>query len=246
MDDALKKEAPVKPKRVARKTVGPSVGAQVAGAAETPPVKRLRGRKPDPNGREKLLKAAATAFMERGYSGTSIDDIAHLMGVTKGYVYHYYTSKSEIYFGVQDGAMQRIDGVVRPVYESDLPSMEKLQRMAYEHALAMMTDFPSTKVAVQGLERGLMKSEGVQVHRDMRRIIRLRDEYEKMFTSLIVRGIEDGSFRDEKVSLLAKGALGSLNWMTLWFDPSRTTSTAQMKDIAERLSFFVLQGIRRQ
>ena len=38
------------------------------------------GRKPDPFGRDKLLDAAALAFMERGYTGTSIDDVADLLG----------------------------------------------------------------------------------------------------------------------------------------------------------------------
>lgn len=245
MDGTSKKQAPKRSTRAGLgRGVSPTVMIQVD-AAGTVPVKRPRGRQPEPNGREKLLKAAASAFMERGYSGTSMDDIANLMGATKGYVYHHYTSKSALYFGVHDWAMQRIDGLVRPVYESQLPCTEKLQRMAYEHVLTVLTDFPSAKVAVQGLERGLMKGEGVQVHRDLRRVIRMRDEYEKMFTSLIARGIEDGSFRDEKVSLLAKGVLGALNWTTLWFDPSRTTTLAQMKEMAERLAFFVVQGIRR-
>jgi AcrR family transcriptional regulator len=214
-------------------------------AADAAPVKAKRGRKADPNSRDKLLHAAGVAFMERGFSGTSIDDIANVLGVTKGYVYHHYTSKSELYFGVQEAAMLRIDASVRPVFDSEVQTLPKMERMAFEHALFIMNNFPAAKVGLQGLERSLMKAAGIQARRDLRRAIRMRDDYEGMFRTVIANGIAEGVFVDESVGLLTKGALGSLNWLTLWFDSSRSTTQAQMKDMAQRLAAYAVRGLRR-
>lgn len=203
------------------------------------------GRKPDPFGRDKLLDAAALAFMERGYSGTSIDDVTDLLGATKGFFYHHFSSKSELYFGVMESAMRHIDVAVRAVFEQNLKPDLKLERMAEQHALVAMKNFPSSKVGVQGLEKNLLKTAGVSERRNLRRIIRMRDEYESMFSSTIEKGIKAKVFRDEPVGLMARGVLGALNWITMWFDPTRTTTAAQKKAMAEKLAAFVTAGLRK-
>ena len=48
--------------------------------------------------RQAILDAAALCFMERGFNATSIDDIARRLSATKGMVYHYFSSKAELFF----------------------------------------------------------------------------------------------------------------------------------------------------
>lgn len=210
----------------------------------TPEIIVRRGRKPDPNARDKLLKAAAVAFMERGYSGASIDDVANSMGVTKGFVYHQYESKSELYFAVQEAAIQQIDAVVRPKFESGASPDRKLEHMALAHVRAVLANFPAAKVGVQGLERSLMRSAGPQEQSNLKCYIAMRNRYEAMFADVINAGIEEGCFRAGPVGLLTKGVLGALNWVTLWFDPDRATTQTQIDAIAHTLAAFTVQGLR--
>ena len=106
--------------------------------------------------------------------------------------------------------MLHFDAIVRPVFDGDDNPEEKLRRMAYLHALAVMRNFPGAKVSLQGLERSLMKAAGIQARRDLRRSIRMRDDYEDMFRSAIAAGIAAGAFRDESVGLMTKSVLGEL------------------------------------
>jgi|SRR5579863_145257 len=46
--------------------------------------------------RGRILEAAKNLFHLRGYSNTSIDDIVSASGLTKGSVYHYFSSKEEL------------------------------------------------------------------------------------------------------------------------------------------------------
>ena len=49
--------------------------------------------------REKILDAAAAAFTRRGFSKTTMDDIAKSVGATKGLIYYHFPSKFDIYLG---------------------------------------------------------------------------------------------------------------------------------------------------
>ena len=57
-----------------------------------------------------LLAAALDLFVERGYAGTRLDDVASRAGVSKGTLYLYYSSKEELFKAVIR------EGLV-PVYE---------------------------------------------------------------------------------------------------------------------------------
>lgn len=55
-----------------------------------------------------LLRAAARAFAERGFTGTAMDDVAAEAGVTRLIVYRHFGSKEELYRAVLRGVLDRL------------------------------------------------------------------------------------------------------------------------------------------
>ena len=49
-----------------------------------------------PNAREKLLNVALRMIREKGYAGTSVDELCAAAGVTKGAFFHHFASKDEL------------------------------------------------------------------------------------------------------------------------------------------------------
>ena len=49
-----------------------------------------------PDTRTKLLDAALLVIRTKGYAGTSVDDLCHAAGVTKGAFFHHFKSKEEM------------------------------------------------------------------------------------------------------------------------------------------------------
>lgn len=61
-----------------------------------------RRRTPRPEVRERVLRAAARVFADRGFAAASIDDVAAAAGFTKGAVYSNFASKDELFFALMD------------------------------------------------------------------------------------------------------------------------------------------------
>jgi AcrR family transcriptional regulator len=66
---------------------------QDAAVSQTP----RRARLPAAERRAAILAAALEVFAERGYHGTSIDDVARAAGVSKALIYEYFASKRDLH-----------------------------------------------------------------------------------------------------------------------------------------------------
>ena len=49
-----------------------------------------------PETKRKLVEAGVRLMREKGYNATTVDDICHAAGVTKGAYFHYFDSKEDI------------------------------------------------------------------------------------------------------------------------------------------------------
>src|ERR1700735_652252 len=57
----------------------------------------VRRRLPRADRRAQILRVAEQVFAERGYQGTSVEDIAASAGVTRPLIYNYFADKDELY-----------------------------------------------------------------------------------------------------------------------------------------------------
>lgn len=67
-----------------------------------------------PARREQLLQAAAAAFLERGFDGTSMETVADHAGVTRMLVYRHFESKHALYRAVLTSAIEHTQLAVSP------------------------------------------------------------------------------------------------------------------------------------
>ena len=71
-----------------------------------------------------LISAARAAFTENGFDDTSIDEIAARAGATKGAVYHYFSTKEDLFRGALESVEGEIlDRVIHKAVESSDPAV---------------------------------------------------------------------------------------------------------------------------
>jgi len=50
--------------------------------------------------KQEILYAGLSLFIQKGYSGTTIKDIANVVGMSTGLLFHYFSSKEELYLAL--------------------------------------------------------------------------------------------------------------------------------------------------
>jgi AcrR family transcriptional regulator len=174
-----------------------------------------------------------------------VDDIADVLGSTKGRIYHLYRSKTDLFLDVHLASLRMMINLVGPIAaDISLRPPERLRRMAYEQVMAIMTSAPLHKAGLQGLQRHHLDLSSARRREAMRRVIEMRDEFEELFAQVVREGIEAGDFEDAPARMVTKPLQGALNWTLVWFDPERKSSRQEIEAIAGTIADFVVGGAK--
>jgi AcrR family transcriptional regulator len=196
-------------------------------------------------GRKAIVHAAARAFMTNGYAGSSIDSVAKELGCTKGRIYYEYKAKADLFFDVQDEAMQMNIRAVAPHAAAAGPARERLRRMLEEQLQLIMTHLPFQRVLVQGVEMHLQGRTTPEQRAVLDRQIRHRDAYEKLYVKVLAAGIKRREFRAVNPRIFVKVLLGSLIWVTVWYRPRRTETETARAALARELADYMMEGLTK-
>ncbi|MFJ1847698.1 TetR/AcrR family transcriptional regulator C-terminal domain-containing protein [Streptomyces sp. NPDC088146] len=160
--------------------------------------------------RQAIMEAATSVFMEKGYSGTSMDDIAKLAAVSKQTVYKHFSDKEKLFAEIVLATTDRIDGVIDLV--ADIPSDadaldENLTRLARQ--------FLTTLTQAQVLQLRRLVIANADVFPELG-----ATWYEQGFERVLVtlaatfqRLAEDGLLRIDEPLLAANHFSGLLLWI---------------------------------
>ena len=205
-------------------------------ASERPPLER---------GTE-ILDAAARAFMRQGFAATSIDRVSDEINSTKGAIYYYYRSKSDLFFAVHRRGMELTQAAIRPPFEREGSYREKLHGMAVAHTFLVMEQLPYLRVVAQGLELHLLERTNESERIELAEVAALREANEALYISVIEAGIKKGEFRKMDARLMAKPILGALNWTSRWYHPRPDETKKARNILAHSIADFVVAGVERK
>jgi AcrR family transcriptional regulator len=68
--------------------------------------------------RKKIVDAAYSLFVEKGFHGTTMGEIAQRLGVTKPALYQYFPGKEELYAAVAERCRQELNGLLERSYQN--------------------------------------------------------------------------------------------------------------------------------
>jgi AcrR family transcriptional regulator len=202
-------------------------------AAELNVPTRLAREGPREAGRLKVLRAAAAAFMERGYDGTSIDDIADKMKSSKGRIYHYYRSKHAIWLDVRLTELTMLTEALDSVREPGLPADELLRRMITAQVELVSSERPMMYTAVASRFVDVPGENRPDVIAATEHIRSMLIELEGRYHAAIAEGIESKVFRPCDATVAAKVCVSAAQMAVVWLgdDPRSVARTAS--EIAE-------------
>lgn len=184
---------------------------------------------------DQLLDVAARLFGERGYEATTLEEIAQELGILKGSLYHYISSKAELHQLVTRRRLEQLIDDVERIAALDIPADEKLAQALRKH-LGNIHDFypESSQWFVQPAPPKSV-TEGEPQERPNR-------SYEHVIQKIIAGGVREGVFRsDLDPQVMTLSVLGSCNWLTLWY---RRGGRLTIDEIGDTVIAMALDGLR--
>ena len=185
---------------------------------------------------ERLVEASRRLFAEKGFEGTSVQDVVDAAGVTKGAMYHYFDSKddllAEIYARVLRLQMERLETFVK----TDAPVEDRVLAAAADVVVTTIEHLDSTTVFFRSLHQ-LSVDKREEVRRERRR-------YHDAFRGMIHEGQQTGVFRDDiSGDLVVDYFFGSVHHLPMWWKPGRVPGAAE---VGESFATLLIDGLRRR
>lgn len=156
-----------------------------------------------------VLDAAARLFAVKGYSATSMRDIAEACDMLPGSLYYHFAAKEDLLAAVYEaGVRQLVDAVSTAVSEARDP-WARLEAACAAHLDTLLRSSDYAQVLVRVLPADVAGAAA--------RLKALRADYERPFREL-VGALPLPPQTDRAVLRLM--LLGALNWSCFWFAES--------------------------
>jgi AcrR family transcriptional regulator len=183
--------------------------------------------------RAELVAVAARLFSQRGYHGTSMQDLGNELGIQRGSLYAHIGSKEELLFDVVEDGADRFLERGRQALESDGKAADRLRALLIGHV----------ETATQHLEAStVFLNEWRYLSPELRDHIQAkRDRYEQTVREIIEAGIASGEFRaDADIRFAATLVLSAGNWTYTWYHPGGDLTP---EEIGKRFAELVTKGL---
>ena len=182
--------------------------------------------------RERILQEAVALFYERGFAGTTLDDIAAELGVTKPFIYTHFRSKTDL-----------LAAICKPTIEMSAAAItdaSKLPGAATERLRHAIIDFTRVVLQRQPNIAIYFREEKSLAPDALAEINALRKRFDRLLSKLLSDGVASGEFAIKDVKMAALAIGGMISWAYTWHRPTgRLTvdeTCASMADLALQMA----------
>ena len=172
--------------------------------------------------RQLILETAAEAFAELGFPSASMNGIARRCGMSKGLLYHYYSSKEQLLFAVAEQYTRRLVALVDEVEGRVSDPARRLPELIRAFLDEYQTSQARHMVLLHDL-RFLPEAERRTVVANQRRVI-------EAFVAA-VRGAHRLPDDFPVVKPVTMMLFGMMNWTFAWLKPGKGISYAQYAEL---------------
>ena len=204
-------------------------------AVPSTPSSAAPGKRPSTKRREaEVIDAAITIFHERGYSDTSVEEIANALGILKGSLYYYIDSKEDLLFAIVRKVHEDVERLLAEALEHDGSTpLERLRR--YIRSQTEYNAHNIAKISVYYDDMSRLSSARMVEIRDARR------EAERSIRALIVEAQQAGQISPSIDPRLAGHSIfATVNWVYRWYDPAGRIGPSDLADFTARYALYGL------
>ena len=177
---------------------------------------------------ESLLAVAAKLFNERGYDGTSMEDLSRRLGITKSAIYHHVPSKQELLRLAINRALDALFAEAAKLEQVDGRAIDRLEHLVRGSVVVLTGDLPFVTLLLR--VRGNTKVE--------REALARRREFDHLVADLVAQAAAEGDLRaDIDSAVTARLLFGLVNSLIEWYRPRGAAAAGQLADTVVAVAF---------
>jgi AcrR family transcriptional regulator len=189
---------------------------------------------------ESLLEVAVAVFTERGYDGTSMEDLARASGLSKSSLYHHIDGKEQLLRLALERAVEPLFAVTREPPATTGRSIERLEYVVRREVEVLADRLPYVTLLLRvhgntGTERWALER---------------RREFDRFVAGLVAQAARDGDVRaDLDPAVVTRLLFGMINSLVEWYRPDAVggggASRLPVDLLADSVVRLAFEGLRR-
>jgi AcrR family transcriptional regulator len=167
-------------------------------------------------------KAAAKLFDENGYLETSLKDISKEAKLSKGGIYHYFSSKHEILYFILDNYMDLLLGGLEEELKEMADNDSKIQFIMFRHLKLYNRNVPEAKALL------------IEAHNLPSKYFKVIAEKQKKYAQISINVLLDlfkGRMQKDKLKAISYTLFGMCNSIMYWYDPKGPVTLEELSQI---------------
>lgn len=185
--------------------------------------------------RQRTLDAATDLFYEKGYTNTTLDEVAANLGVTKPFIYTNFGSKPDLLAEIcRIGVGSALDEVERVLARGE-PDAQTLRQFIPKYVCAVLLRQKNIAINIRE-EKNLLPEHAAE-------LAEMRHRFMARIEELLTRASSAAGHALPDPHVTAFAIVGAISWSTFWFSPAGRLSA---EDISERMTEIVLGLVTQQ
>lgn len=183
-----------------------------------------------------IIEQAKCLFIEHGYHGLSMREIAEKVGVSKPALYYHFKDKEELFCAVLNTGLEEIGKMIDSIMTQPIDSCRKIS-LFMEYVLTQ----PTEQRAVIRLGTQEISQLSLASRQDFDKTY--RHQFIGKLRAMIQTGIDDGEFREMDADIATWGLLGL---MYPYLYPNHSGFSTLSADTIELIISMYMKGIQKE
>jgi AcrR family transcriptional regulator len=172
-------------------------------------------------------------MQQRGFAGTTVEDVTGQLDLTKAAFYYYVQNKEELLFQISTQTLELADAGIAAIERSAEPPERKLTAMV-DSFVRLVAERPAF-FTVYFQEKGHLAPEHLKT------VTRIERKIVGAIERVIREGTASGAFRAVDPAVAAFAVLGMCFWVYKWFRPEGRSS---VDEVSQTFQGLVLRGVQ--
>jgi TetR/AcrR family transcriptional regulator, cholesterol catabolism regulator len=184
-----------------------------------------------------IAKIGAKLFSKKGFAETSMEDIASAAKLSKGGIYHYFSSKTELLYYILDNFMDIVLKDLQEELDAIDSGLEKVRRLVFRH----VATFPQYMAEAKTLFHEVQNLPP----KPFKKVLAKESEYFRI-TAKVLSEYFGSSVKRNQVTAMTFILLGMCNSIYSWYNPKSPISPEHLSQMVFDILIDGFCGIQKK